>query len=349
MKRTTNIDGAFVCHCARIRHTELLEIFEESSNPSYENFKRQYGIGGQCASCEYEVKAILDEYIGSRGGILEVPRHPLRQRILDRAAAVRRWMARLRPEKKKTKGKGKGKKNGPAKKTGPTINSRACMFFIQSPALQSSLVISNVNNPESNVNPNRGTVFFRVLVYDAAGELRKETGRLALRGNETRELFPADIFGEAPEDFLGSLYVEYFDLEATNTLRPYCVLNHYGADGRLRSRQHYHDKLYGGIIPGFVQCPSVLMPDRECWVAMVNCGTHDFTATFHLRLNGELKSVEQRFGPRAAAFRSITELFGVEVSAGTLDGHFWIESDRYVMTYFFWHARDTDVWIGQHH
>src|SRR3984893_311735 len=103
MKKTTNIDSGFVCHCARIRHSELLEIFSESSEPSYENFKRQYGIGAQCASCEYEVQAILDEYIGSRSsGMVEVPRHPIRQRILDQAADFRRWLKGLRPKQEGT-------------------------------------------------------------------------------------------------------------------------------------------------------------------------------------------------------------------------------------------------------
>ncbi len=335
MKRTTNIDGGFVCHCARIRHSELLEIFSESSDPSYENFKRQYGIGGQCASCEYEVQAILDEYLGSRSpGIVDVPRHPLRQRILDRAARLRRWVKSLRPKQQAA---------------APHVNSRACMFFIRTRALQSSIVVSNVNNPESNVNPNHGTVLFRVLVYDAAGTLIRETEQLKVRANETKELDAEENFGGTPKEFVGSVYVEYYDLVATNTLRPYCVLNYFGQDGVLRSRQHYHDKLYSGIIPGFVQCPSVLMPRRECWVAMVNCGTYEFEATLFLRIHGETRQVMQHFSPRQSVFRSISELFDTSVADEVVEAHFWIESERYVMTYYFWHALETDVWIGQHH
>src|ERR1700704_2356085 len=103
MKKTTNIDSAFVCHCARIRHSELLEIFSESSDPSYENFKQQYGLGGQGASCEYEVQAILDEYVGSRSpDMIDRPRRSLRQRILDRGASFRRWLKRIRPKQKAT-------------------------------------------------------------------------------------------------------------------------------------------------------------------------------------------------------------------------------------------------------
>jgi bacterioferritin-associated ferredoxin len=340
MKKTTNIDSAFVCHCARIRHSELLEIFSESSDPSYENFKRQYGIGGQCASCEYEVQAILDEYVGSRSpDVIDLPRRPLRQRILDRSAGFRRWLKRLSPKQKATA-------HDAAE---PRVNSRACMFFIRTKALQSSILVSNVNNPESNINPNHGAVLFRVLLYDADGTLMRQTEQLESRPNETKELFAEDILDRSPDNFIGSVYVEYYDLVTTNTLRPYCVLNYFGPDGRLRSRQHYHDKLYSGIIPGFVQCPSVLMPRRECWVAMVNCGDHEFDATLFFRTNGETQQVIQHFSPRRSVFRSISELFGVRVADAAVEAHFWIESERYVMTYYFWHALVTDVWIGQHH
>jgi bacterioferritin-associated ferredoxin len=339
MKKTTNIDSAFVCHCARIRHSELLEIFSESAEPSYENFKRQYGIGSQCASCEYEVQAILDEYIGSRSpGVVSVPLHPLRRTILDRGAGFRRWLRNLRLKHKSR-----------LDETPPTINSRACMFFLRRNALQSSIVVSNVNNPESNVNPNNDTVLFRILVYDETGTLIKETKQLKARPNETRELFAEDVFDQPPADFVGSVYVEYYDLVVTNTLRPYCVLNYFGRDGILRSRQHYHDKLYTGIIPGFVQCPSALMPRRECWVAMVNCGPYEFDAALCFRIDSTTSRVTQRFLPRQSAFRSISDLFGTNVADTAVESHFWIESERYVMTYYFWHALETDVWIGQHH
>jgi bacterioferritin-associated ferredoxin len=336
MKKTTNIDSSFVCHCARIRHSELLEIFSESSDPSYENFKRQYGIGGQCASCEYEVQAILDEFIGSRSPeIVHTPRHSFRQRITDRSNSFRSWLKGLRPKEKA--------------RERAEINSRACMFFIRAKELQSSIVISNINNPESNINPNHGTVRFRVLFYDASGVLRKQTEELKVRPNETKELFAENLFDRPPEDFVGSVYVEYYDLVATNTLRPYCILNYFGRDGTLRSRQHYHDKLYTGTIPGFVQCPSVLMPRRECWVALVNCGPHEFDATLSFRVKSQTRQVTQHFSPRQSVFRSISELFDTGVADMAVEAHFWIESERYVMTYYFWHALETDVWIGQHH
>jgi bacterioferritin-associated ferredoxin len=253
MKKTTNIDSGFVCHCARIRHSELLEIFSESSDPSYENFKRQYGIGGQCASCEYEVQAILDEYIGSRGpGIIKMPRPSLRQRLLERGSDFRGWLKKLLPQQKAAA----------SATVAPKVNYRACMFFVLRKALQSSIVVSNINNPESNINPNNGTGLFRVLIYDSSGRLVVQTQQIKVRPNETKELFATDLFDNPPDDLVGSTYVEYYDLVATNTLRPYCVLNYFGPEGILRSRQHYHDKLYTGTIPGFVQSPSTLMPRR---------------------------------------------------------------------------------------
>ena len=338
MKRTTNIDSAFVCHCARIRHSELLEIFSESSNPSYEDFKQRYGIGAQCASCEYEVQAILDEFLGSRApDIVHLPKAHIRDRILDRGASLRRWLKNI------------SRRKIPKEETAPKVNTRACMFFIHTAALQSSVVVSNINNPESNINPNQGTVLFRIQVYDSSGSLVQETKPLTARPNETKELFIADIFDHPPDDFLGSVYVEYYDLVTTNTLRPYCVLNYFGPGGTLRSRQHYHDKLYTGIIPGFVQSPSTLMPRRECWVAMVNCSTHEFKAVFSLRLNGEIRRVTQHFLPHQSVFLSISQLFGLGIADSAVDAHFWIDSDRYVMTYYFWHVLETDVWIGQHH
>lgn len=338
MKKTTNIDSAFVCHCARIRHSELLEIFAESSDPSYEYFKQRYGIGGQCASCEYEVQAILDEYLGSRApDIVHLRKRRFRERILDRAASFRALLKRLHPRQQSKE------------EVAPKINAQACMFFIHRSALQSSVVVSNVNNPETNINPNRGTVLFRIQAYNSGGILAQETKPLIVKPNETKELFISEIFDYPPNDFLGSVYVHYYDLVATNTLRPYCVLNYFGPDGTLRSRQHYHDKLYTGIIPGFVQCPSVLMPHEECWVAMVNCSAQEFDAVLYLRLRGETRTVTLHFLPRQSVFRSIAELFKVSSAESTVDAHFWIESERYVMTYYFWHALEPDVWIGQHH
>ena len=344
MKRMTNIDSGFVCHCARIRHSELLEIFAETAEPSYEKFKRQYGIGDQCASCEYEVKAILDEYTANHktGGLHEKRELALRRRTArpaykERAGAAREYLGRF------------AKNLFRIFNTSRKINARGCMFFLWTPRMRSSLVVSNVSGPETNHNPNRGAVHFRVRIYDAAGGLFTEIPGLKVHANETREIRFDDALASITGDFVGSLYVEYFNLEVTNTLRPYCVMSYTGPDGLLRSRQHYHDKFYGGIIPGFVQCPSVLMPRRECWVAMTNCGTHDFMATLCLRFQGEVHRVTQHFGPRFSAFRSITEMFGVPVDETAQSGHFWIESERYVMSYFFWHALDSDIWIGQHH
>jgi bacterioferritin-associated ferredoxin len=340
VKKTTNIDSAFVCHCARIRHSELLEIFSESSDPSYENFKQRYGIGGQCASCEYEVQAILDEYLGSRSpDMVSLPRHPLRRRLLVRGTSFRQWLKKLRPKQKGTT----------HEVSEPRVNSRACMFFIRTKALQSSILVSNINNPESNINPNHGTILFRILLYDADGTLIQQTEPLKIGPNETKELFAEDFWDRSPDDFIGSVYVEYYDLVTTNTLRPYCVLNYFGFDGALRSRQHYHDKLYTGIIPGFVQCPSALMPGRECWVAMVNCAAHEFDATLFFRTNSETRQLTQHFPPRQTVFRSISELFGVGIADTPVEAHFWIESERYVMTYYFWYVLEKDVWIGQHH
>lgn len=340
----TNIDSGFVCHCARIRHSELLEIFAESADPSYEKFKHQFGIGGQCASCEYEVKAILDEYAANHEGggknqaeKLSLPRRAEPSTYRERVADACRHLGRITENFIKVLGLAR------------KISVRGCMFFLWNPRLRSSLVVSNVNGPETNGNPNHGTVYFRVRIYDAGGGLFAEFSGLKVRANETREIRFDKAFAGVPGDFVGSLYVEYFDLEVSNTLRPYCVLNYTGPDGLLRSRQHYHDKFYGGLIPGFVQCPSVFMPRRECWVAMTNCGSHEFTATLCLRFQGEVRRVTQPFGPRCTAFRSITELFGAPIVETAQAGHFWIESERYVMSYFFWHALDSDVWIGQHH
>lgn len=338
MKRMTNIDSGFVCHCARIRHSELLEIFAESTEPSYETFKRQYGIGDQCASCEYEVKAILDEYVANRVSAVPVSvRRSTRATLKERAIAARGWLGCIAKAARSRIGFfGK-------------VNSRTCMFFFHTPRMRSSLVVSNINGPETNQNPNSGPVRFRVRIYDSRGGLFSEINDFKIQANETREIRFDDAFAYVTGDFLGSIYVDYFDLTVTNTLRPYCVLNYTGADGLLRSRQHYHDKFYSGAIPGFVQSPSVFMPRRECWVAMTNCSQHSFTATLCLRIHGEVRRITRRFGPRHSAFCSITKMFDVPVTETGSAGHFWIESDRYIMTYFFWHALDSDVWIGQHH
>ena len=344
MKRLTNLDSGFVCHCARIRHSELLEIFAESKDPSYEKFQRQFGIGGQCASCEYEVKAILDEFSAihptGEGNEARTFSWSRRHERMDPRTAIFSALKNLR---------GGAKKLFNFLPLPRKINVRGCMFFLWKPHLRSSLVISNVNGPETNRNPNRGSVRFLVRIYNAQGELFAEMPGLKVRANETREIRFDNIFAGFSGDFVGSLYVEYFDLEVSNTLRPYCVLNYTGPDGLLRSRQHYHDKFYNGIIPGFVQCPSVTMPRRECWVAMTNCGPNDFIATLCLEFQGGVRRISQHFGPRFSAFRSITEMFGVPVAEMAQGGHFWIESDHYVMSYFFWHVLDSDVWIGQHH
>ncbi|MEO6847458.1 MAG: (2Fe-2S)-binding protein [Chthoniobacterales bacterium] len=334
MKRVTNIDSGFVCHCARIRHSELLEIFSEATDPSYEEFKARYGIGGQCASCEYEVKAILDDYLAVHGrpaprvevaAPVKPPAVPLRKRLRSFAESSKRSIF-------------------------PKVNGKACMFFIIDGQLQSSLVVSNINNPESNINPNRDNVSFRVLIYDGEGKLVHQTGKMSVGPNETVELFPEEIFDRVPEHIVGSLYVEYYNLECTNTLRPYCVLNYTDANGRIRSRQHYHDKLYTKTIPGFVQCPSAFPPGRVCWLALTNCSPRDFNATLNLRLGDEVKKVQLHFGPQQTVFRSIPEVFGMEIPPeGRRDAHFWIESEHYVMTYFFWNDIPTDVWFGQHH
>src|SRR5262249_55866412 len=157
-----------------------------------------------------------DEYLGSRApDIVHLRKRRFRERILDRAASFRALLKSLHPRQKSKE------------EVARTINAQACMFFVHRGGLQSSVVVSNVNNPETNINPNSGAVLFRIQIYNSSGILAEETKPLIVKPNETKELFISDIFDNPPSDFLGSVYVQYYDLVATNTLRPYCVLNYF--------------------------------------------------------------------------------------------------------------------------
>jgi bacterioferritin-associated ferredoxin len=341
VKGSTNAQTSYVCACARITEEDFRRILNESEAPTYAALKAAHGIGGQCTSCEYEVKGLLDEHLGERylarkKAVAKPPPPPPRGNRLARLFQRMRGNAPVRAPQ-------------PPAKAAARETYRTGVFFLRKDGLETHLAIANLQFPEHAANPNGTAVSFRVSLYGEDGAHLATSREMTLPNNTSIECAPADLFPDVTGDVVGAMYTDFDEVAQTGSLRPYGVL--VNTTPATRARCHYHDKFALFTDPGFFQNTSPFEPGQTCWMSISNCQPKRYESEYHVQFAGTTLSGKLALEPMASRWVKLAELFP-ELDAARADlspGLFWLENPQHVMVYFFWHIEAANVWMAQHH
>lgn len=346
MKQSTNSQTSYVCACVRITEEDFKRILDESEDPTYAALKAKHGIGGQCTSCEYEVKGLLDEHLGER--ILARKKKPAPPApVPARGNRLSRFFQRMR-----------GSEPVPAPAPAPVRKQatagvretyRTGVFFLRKDGLETHLAVANLQFPEHAANPNGPAVSFHVSLYGEDGSRLATSREMSLPNNRSIECTPADLFPEVKGDVVGAMYADFDEVAQTGSLRPYGVLVNTASTARARC--HYHDKFALFTDPGFFQNTSPFEPGQTCWMSISNCQPKRYESEYHLQAGGTTWSGSIALEPMASRWVKLADLFpGLDPGRADLSpGLFWLENPQHVMVYFFWHIGGPDVWMAQHH
>lgn len=327
MRNTVNIDSEFVCHCMRISESDLNEILEKKKDTTFADLYEEHGVGSQCASCEFEVRGLLDDHraeTGIRGELAD--RDPKRHQDARKSVLQKIWQV----------------------VRGPKPSMHAGLFALRTPDLESKLVISNLNFPEHDFQPNGSAVRFSVRIYDQAGKLSIQTPILSLPSNHSGEYAVSSLFPGCPENFTGQFDVTFYDLSMTCALRPYAVLE--SRNPGIGARSHYHDKYATFVDPGYFQTAWPFYSGHTCWLAVSNCQDIPYSSEVVLRGKDQELRGTIHLPPRGSQWTSIKDFFpDATIRPEDFEpGLFYLENPQHVMTWFFWHNTQADAWIGNH-
>jgi bacterioferritin-associated ferredoxin len=345
VKQSTNAQTSYVCACARITEEDFRRILNESEAPTYAALKEAHGIGGQCTSCEYEVKGLLDEHLGE---MALARKKAAAVAPVERGNRVARFFRRMR-------GNGRVAVAAPvavkAKAAGVKETYRTGVFFLRKDGLETHLAIANLQFPEHGANPNGAAVTFHVSLYGEDGGHLATSREMTLRNNASMEYTAAELFPEVTGDVVGAMYTDFYEVAQTGSLRPYGVL--VNTTAAARARCHYHDKFALFTDPGFFQNTSPFERGQTCWMGISNCQGKRYESEYHLQVGqagGRMWSGRLALEPMASRWVRLGELFPEMEEGGELSpGLFWLENPQHVMVYFFWHIEGANVWMGQHH
>jgi bacterioferritin-associated ferredoxin len=349
VKQSTNAQTSYVCACARITEEDLRRILNESDAPTYAALKAAYGIGGQCTSCEYEVKGLLDEHLGERFLALKkaAARPPVNPGV--RGNRLTRFFRRMRGSPIQAPAPVRAPE--PPKPKGPTEKEtyRTGVFFLRKDGLETHLAIANLQFPEHASNPNGPAVTFHVSLYGEDGRHLATSREITLPNNSSIECAPSDLFPGVRGEVIGAIYTDFDKVAQTGSLRPYGVL--VNTTSAARARCHYHDKFALFTDPGFFQNTSPFEPGQTCWMSISNCQTKPYESDYHLQAGGKTLSGRLTLDPMASRWVKLADLFpGLDPTASDLSpGLFWLENPQHVMVYFFWHIEAPNIWMAQHH
>ncbi len=331
MKDTTNYDSEYVCFCKNVTLCDVKKAFLANRKVTYADLQRDLEVGLQCASCEYEVKGALDDYRAEVGIASEVDDRPL---LLTKRSAVQKARALIDTVLGKD-----------------TRGMKAGLFAIRQPGLESALVLSNLDFPELEKNPNGRKAAFRVKFVDQTGEVRGTSPRLTLPARTSRQYSLAELFPQLQGDLLGAIYVEYEKLHLTGSLRPYAVMLATGPERAAQSRSHYHDKYATFADPGYFQTAYPCFPGQTCWMAIVNCQDREYVSGMTLKTPDTRHETQFRLGPMETVWRPVLGFFPeVDAARQPLDpALFFLDNPQHVMVWFFWQSDVHHTWIANHH
>lgn len=331
MKDTTNFDSEYVCFCKNVTLCDVKKAFLGNRKLTYSDLQRDFEVGLQCASCEYEVKGALDDYRAEVGIASEVDDRPL--------------LLTNRGIKKKIKSLvasflGKD-----------THGMRAGLFVLRQPGMESAVILSNLDFPELEKNPNGREVVFRATYVDQAGQVRATSALLTLPARASREYSLTELFPQLQGNLVGGVYLDFQRLHLTGSLRPYAVLKSVENERGSLSRSHYHDKYATFTDPGFFQTAYPCFPGQTCWVAIVNCQDREYESAAVLKTMGSRYETRLELGPMETIWQPILKFFPeVNPAIENLDpALFFLDNPQHVMVWFFWYSDLHHTWIANHH
>ena len=331
MKTSVNLDTEFLCHCMRMTAEDVRGVLERKEGKDFADLYEKFGVGSQCASCEFEVRGLIDDFRAEAGIKAELtnardPRRPQMRKksLLERIARV--WRK-------------------------PEISMKGGLFALRQGSLVSKVVISNLNFPEDDFNPNGAAVRLIIRLVNAAGKEVAAYPEFAVAANCSREISLLEIYPSCPESFHGAFYLDFYGLEMTSGLRPYAILDNIDPASPVGARSHYHDKYATFQDPGFFQTAWPFYPGQTCWVAVSNCQNRPYESEAVLK--SAQREIRHPFslGPMESVWGRVSDFFpqGVGNERDFEPGLFYLENPQHVMVWFFWHHDVADSWIANHH
>lgn len=330
MGEPVHSDDDFVCHCARMSCRDIMRLLNKRDGMGFAELYEEHGISAQCASCEFEVRGLVDDHHAEKGITGEISqRDPVRKQ--HEGIPFVRWISKALFRSK--------------------VSLKGGLFALMTPDLESKVVLSNLNFPEGNYRPNGRSIRFRISVVDSCGKTVAEK-RYELASNASRSYPLSEVYPECPQNFVGAFYLEFFNLEMTGSLRPYAVLEAKRAAPSVGARCHYHDKYATFIDPGYFQTAWPFQPGQECWIAASNCQNLPYHANAVLK--GGSREIKSAFSlpPFGSRWSRIGDLFDPNALGDPQDfepGLFFLDCPQHIMIWFFWHNISTKTWIGNHH
>jgi bacterioferritin-associated ferredoxin len=311
-----------------LSNEKLQQILAERKDIHFADLYNEYGVGSQCASCEWEVKALLDDHRAELGLQWETDGTPRREQFKRRS-----WLDLFREPFEPLK-----------------ANYRTGLFAMRKGEFETKIVISNLGFPENHFNPNGHRVRFQVLLDGEHGERLGASKILSLSSNHSGEYSLSHLFPSVRGDVIGAFYIDFFNLRMTNSLRPYGLLESDGKGGGA-ARCHYHDKYALFMDPGYFQTQWAFTAGQTCWMAVCNCQDIPYESAYFLRNSERLLSGHFSLPPKHSRWIRVSDLFSHEPfdPVEFRESLFYFENPQHVMMWFFWHAESANCWVGQHH
>ncbi|MEO6053285.1 MAG: hypothetical protein ABIP97_04665 [Chthoniobacterales bacterium] len=321
-------DGDFLCVCSKVTLPEFHAYCKKHPGESFEFFKETYKVSAGCTSCETEVRSLLDDFSTPEVSTT----HSFKKRLQKSSALLKQ--RRLRD----------------ALRFG-TKDSISGVFFLSSPELFTSLVISNLPIPESGTNLNRSKVKYRVTLYDGTTGHAVAIKRGTVRSGENIELNDTDLLpSKYLNKFAGYAIVQFLRILSTASLRQYGVLQTRTTDAPQSARVHYHDKYTRAEVPGYYQTPRALGSRFKTYMAVSNPGTATYESEWVFSAGKKTKTGKFQLRPGYSTWLDLEDYIGIpheEVSAEVVTT-FCLKNPQPLMAWFFWHDRQTGGWHGQH-
>ncbi len=320
--------SAYICQCFKITDERLAEIAADAGSVDFDHLRTYYEIGSRCTACEIDVRDFLHELAQDRVPRTGTSGVPLRVRARTHARALKAE-ARIR--------------------TRQLLNwpRRFAVFMVRGHGFESELVLSNLCFPDDARNANGRAVKFDTQLRDAQGREVGPVKRWSLESDHSRAYALDDLAPEVPGEFVGTVFLRFYGLRETGSLRPYCRLRHHRTSAGYQGSTHYHDQFLTRPHYQHVIVTHPIVEGQRCFLALSNPLDETYRSPLHLRSGEEEWTVDVEIPGHGAMWAPVDALFP-DAPAQATDAFLWLGSADTVMAWFFWHHTQADVWVAQH-
>ena len=320
--------SAYLCQCFKITDEALAEIASKAGSCDFDHLRKYYDVGSRCTACEIDARDLLYEL--SQGRVQETGRGsaPLGVR-LRKQAQVAKAEAKIRARQVLR------------------WPRRFAVFMVRGEGHESELVLSNLRFPDDTDNANGRAVKFETELRDTRGRAIGSPRRWTLPSDHSRAYPLEALAPELSGDFVGTVFLRFYGLRETGSLRPYCRLRHHPTEDGFQGSTHYHDQFLTRAHYQHVMVTHPIVAGQRCWLALSNPVQDVYRSPLHLRAGDRQWTTQIEIPGLGTLWQPVDSLFP-EAPAEAEEAFLWLESEDTLMAWFFWHHTRADVWVAQH-